>query len=125
MFASLDKAFSAEENDTKIIKTWLNLMSEELCRGKAFHYGVLWKAFPQHNSSLIGRKNQDKFENDCISRCGHRLKITPPNLMILVSISSVEDALFYDINEYDIFSSQGTENPPFRFFGTPGRAVKR
>ena len=60
--------------------------------GKAFHYGVLWKpidcvsfvatdqwaspkhlmvGFSRHNSSLIGRKNQAKFENDCISRGGH------------------------------------------------------
>ena len=39
--------------------------------------------------------------------------------MILVSFSSAEDALSNDINKYNNFSSQGTENPPFRFFGTP------
>ena len=33
-------------------------------------------------------KNQAKFENDCISRSGHRFKITQPNLLILVSFSS-------------------------------------
>ena len=31
------------------------------------------------NSSLIGRKNQAKFENDYISRNGHGFKITQPN----------------------------------------------
>ena len=36
--------------------------------------------------------------------------------MILVSFSSAEDALSNDVKKYDIFSSQGTENPPFRFF---------
>ena len=48
-----------------------------------------------HNSSLIGRKKsiQGKFENDCISRNEYRIKITQPNLMILVSFSSAEDAL--------------------------------
>ena len=41
------------------------------------------------------------------------IKITQPNLMILVSFSSAEDALSNDI-KYNTFSSQGTENPPFR-----------
>ena len=36
--------------------------------------------------------------------------------MILVSFPSVEDALTNDVNKYDTFSSQGTENPPFRNF---------
>ena len=36
--------------------------------------------------------------------------------MILVSFSSAEDALSNDIKKYKNFSSQGTENPPFRFF---------
>ena len=75
----------------------------------------------QHNSSLIGRKNPGKFENDCISRNGDRIKITQPNLMILVSFSSAEDALSNDVKIYYTFSSQGTENPPFGFFwGTSG-----
>ena len=40
--------------------------------------------------------------------------------MILVSFSSAEDALSNDVNKYDLFSSQGTENQPFRlFFGNP------
>ena len=59
--------------------------------------------FPRHNSSLIGRKNQAKFENDCISGSGHRFNITQPNLMILVSFSSAEDALSNDVKKYDIF----------------------
>ena len=58
----------------------------------------------RHNSSVIGRKNQAKFENDCISRSGHRFKITQPNLMILVSFSSAEDALSNDVKTYDIFA---------------------
>ena len=36
--------------------------------------------------------------------------------MILVSFSSAEDVWYNDINRYNTFSSQGTENPPFRFF---------
>ena len=41
--------------------------------------------------------------------------------MILVSFSSAEDALSNDVKKkYNTFTSQGTENPPFRFFGTPG-----
>ena len=75
--------------------------------------------FSRHNSSLIGRKNQAKFQNDCIARSGHRFKITQPNLMILVAFSSAEDALSNNVNKYNTFSSQGTENPLFRFFGTP------
>ena len=73
---------------------------------------------PRHNSSLIGHKNQAKFENDCtcISRSGYRIKITRPNLMVLVSFSSAEDALFNDVKKYNTFSSQGTENLSFRFF---------
>ena len=73
------------------------------------------EALFRHNSSLIGRKNQAKFENDCMSRSGHRFKITQPNLMIWVSFSSADDALSNDVKKYDIFSSQGTENPPFHF----------
>ena len=75
------------------------------------------EGFARHNSSLIGRKNQATFENDCISQNGHRIKITQPNLMILVSFSSAEDVLSSNVHKYKNFSSQGTENPPFRFFG--------
>ena len=75
------------------------------------------EGFSLHNSSLVGHQNQAKCENDCISRNGHRIKITLPNLMILVSFSSGEDALSNDVKIYHTFSSQGTENPPFRFLG--------
>ena len=40
--------------------------------------------------------------------------------MILVSFSSAENALTNDVEKYDTFSSRGTKNLPFRFFGTPG-----
>ena len=74
------------------------------------------KGYSRHNSSLIGRKNQAKFDNDRISRNGHRIKTTQPNLMILVSFSSAEDVWSNDVNRYNTFSSQCTENPPFHFF---------
>ena len=90
-------------------------VSEELCRGKASPKHLM-EGFSRHNSSLIGRKYQAKFENDCISRSGHRFKITQPNLMILISFSFAEDVTYNDVNTYDIFGSQGTENLPFRFF---------
>ena len=41
--------------------------------------------------------------------------------MILVTFSSAENALSNDVKKYNIFCSQGTENPLFRFFlGHPG-----
>ena len=77
------------------------------------------KGHSRHNSLIIGRKNQAKFENDCVSRNGLRIKITQPNSMILVSFSSAEDALLFNIDffKYYTFGSQGTENLLFRFFG--------
>ena len=36
--------------------------------------------------------------------------------MILVPFSSAEDVWSNDVNKYNTFSSQGTDNPPFRFF---------
>ena len=36
--------------------------------------------------------------------------------MILVSICSAEDVWSNDVNKYNTFCSQCTENPPFRFF---------
>ena len=80
----------------------------------------LMEDFSQHNSSFIGHKNQAKFENDWLSRNGHRIKITQPNLMILVSFSCAEDSLFNNVKKYNTFSSQSTDNPPFLVFGTPG-----
>ena len=77
---------------------------------------IVMKGYSRHNSALIGRKNRAKFENDRISRNGHRIKTTQPNLMILVSFSSAENVWSNDVNKYNTFSSQGTENPPFCFF---------
>ena len=72
------------------------------------------KGHSRHNSSLIGRKNQAKFENDCVSRNGHRIKSTQPNSMILVSFSSVEDAVFNNKKNMTLLSR--VKNMPFRFF---------
>ena len=77
---------------------------------------IIMKGYSRHNYSLIGRKNRAKFGNDRISRNGHRIKTTQPNLMILISFPSAEDVWSNDVNKYNPFSSQGTENPPFRFF---------
>ena len=50
----------------------------------------------RQNSSLIGRKNPTKFEMTAFQEW-HRFKITQPNVTILVSFSSAEDALSNDI----------------------------
>ena len=70
---------------------------------RPFSAYFLMKGHSGHNSSLIGRKNQAKFENDCVSRNGHRIKITQPNSMILLSISSAEDALTNDVKNISYF----------------------
>jgi len=80
------------------------------------------KGHSQHNPSLSWSKKSVKFANERLSRNGHNIKSTQPNLMILVSISSSKVALSHGIKIYITFSSQCTENPPFRFFGTPGIA---
>ena len=78
------------------------------------------EGFSRRNSSLIGLKNQAKFDNDCISRNAHiiRIFITQTNLMILVPFSSAEKALSI-MMYYNTFSSQGTENLPSHFLGHP------
>ena len=51
------------------------------------------EGFSRRNSlSLIGLKNQAKFDNDCISRNAHRIKlfIAQTNVIILVPFSSAE-----------------------------------
>ena len=73
------------------------------------------KGHSQHNPSLIGRKNQAKFEKDCVLTNGHRINITQSNLMILVSFSSAGVAWIEDVKRYGTSRSQATENPPFRF----------
>ena len=101
---------------------FLRPMSKALCLGKAFHK-VFWgsplirgnkrntdqwsatkhhmelEGFSRHNSSLIGRKNQANVFNDFISRNRHRIRITQPNLIILVSFSSAVDALSNDVKK--------------------------
>ena len=150
LLTSLDKASSAEVNDTKIIKfgwvilnLWLLLeyghfqISLDFCvLGKPIDpcHGNKrntdqWastnhhmEGFSRHNSSLIGRKNQAKFEHDCISRNGHRIKITQQNLMIFVSFSSAEDALSNDVQKYNTLPRKVGYWKTARsaFFGTPG-----
>ena len=87
--------------------------------GSTKHYV---KGPSRHNSSLIGRKNQAKFQqNDCVLRNGHRIKIAPPNSnsMVLVSFSSVEDALFNDVNNYYIFACRVLKIRRSTFLGHP------
>ena len=62
------------------------------------------KCLSRYNSTFFGRKTQAKFENDCISRNGHRIKITQPDSMILVSFSSAEDVLSTDVNSMTLFA---------------------
>ena len=105
--------------------------------GQTFHNGVLRKPIDpwqqmKHGSMGCHRTTYGRFVPTqffshrspksseiwkwLISRSGPSFKITQPNLMILVSFSSAEDALANDVKRYDIFSSQGTENLLFRFF---------
>ena len=79
---------------------FLGRMSEEFCRDRQSirrpveaHCSVFlllpringlsqkhrMEGLSRHNSQLIRRKNPAKFENDRISRNGHRIKITQPN----------------------------------------------
>ena len=76
------------------------------------------KCLSRYNSTFFGRKNQAKFENDCISRNGHRIKITQPNSMILVSFSSAEDVLSTDVKSMTLSLASGKSAVPL--FGTPG-----
>ena len=76
-----------------------------------------WKSFPDTKLRSLVVKIKRNLKIDCISKSRHRFKITQPNLMILVSFFSAEDALSNDVKKDEIFSSQGTENPPFRFLG--------
>ena len=116
---------------------FLRPMSKELCREKPSiwcfveaHWSVFlllpringlpqnkWKSFPDTKLRSLVVKIKRNLKIDCISKSRHRFKITQPNLMILVSFFSAEDALSNDVKKDEIFSSQGTENPPFRFLG--------
>ena len=66
------------------------------------------RPFPTQSSSLIDRKHLATFENDCVSRNGHRIKITQINSMILVSFSSAEDALFTDVKSITLLDRMVT-----------------
>ena len=82
---------------------FLGPMSEEFCRDKqsircpveahcsvfrllprinGLPQNTIMEGLSRHNSSLTGSKNPAKFENDSISRNGHIIEITQPNLMI-------------------------------------------
>ena len=79
------------------------------------------KGHSRYNSSLTGRK----FENGGVSRNGHRIKLTLPNSMILVSISSAEDALFKDVKSCQVKYMTLLDHRVLNicrsaFFGTPG-----
>ena len=74
----------------------------------------------QHNPSLIGRKNQAKFENDCVLTNGLRIKITQSNLMILVLFSSTEVAWFDDVKRYGTLDRRLLKIRRSAFYGTPG-----
>ena len=79
----------------------------------------------RQNPSLIRRKNPAKFENDCISRNGRRIKRTEPNLMILVSFSSAEDALSNEVKNIPLLECKVLKIHRSVFFGTPGIGVKK
>ena len=67
-----------------------------------FHKTPYGRLFPDTILRSLVAKSKQKFENDCISRNWHRIKITQvtqPKLMILVSFSSVEDALSNDVKK--------------------------
>ena len=68
---------------------------------------------------LIGRKNQAKFENDSVSRNGHKIKITQPNSTILVLFSSAEDALFNDVKSMTLLARKVLKISRSAFLGTP------
>ena len=78
------------------------------------------KGHSQHNPSLIGRKNQAKFENDCVLTNGHKIKITQSNLMILVSFSSAGVAWFKDVKDMAILDRRLLKIRRSAFYGTPG-----
>ena len=42
------------------------------------HQNTIMKGLPRHNSTLISRQNQAKFENDCILRNWHSIQLTQP-----------------------------------------------
>ena len=96
-------------------------MSEELCRDKpsilclveahlwirvsfvAMDHGLpqntIWKVCPDTIIRSSVAKLQRNLKMTVFQENGHRIKITQPNLMILVSFSSAEDALSNDVKK--------------------------
>ena len=72
-----------------------------------------------HNLNSSVANNQAKVKNDCVSRNGYIIKIAQPNSTILVSFSSMKDALFNDAQIYNTFIAGYWESAVL-FLGTPG-----
>ena len=85
-----------------------------------FHKTLYGRLFPSQFFARRSQKSNEIWKWLCFKKWAYFMRITQPNLMILVSFSSGEDALSNDVKIHHTFSSQGTENLPFRFFGTPG-----
>ena len=80
-----------------------------------------WKGPSRHNSLLIGRKNQVKFESDCVLRNGHIIKIIQPTAMIWYH--SLLQKLFLSnvVKRYGTLGSQGIlKIRRSAVYGTPG-----
>ena len=95
--------------------------SIDLCQQKkhgstGFPQAFSWKAIPDIILCSSVTKIEWNLKMTIFQEMSIEWKITQPNLMILVSFSSTEDVWSNDINKYNTFSSQCTENPPFLFF---------
>ena len=75
----------------------------------------IWKTFPDTILCSSLAKIKAKFEN----QIGHRFKNTQPNLMILVSSSSAEDALSNNVNKYNILARKVLKIRRSAFLGHP------
>ena len=64
-------------------------------------------------------QKSSKIWNDCVSRNGHRIKITQPNSMILVSFSSADDALFNDVKNMTLLDRRVLKIRCSAFLGHP------
>jgi len=82
-------------------------------------YGyITMKGIHDINVGLLGAKVKQKSQMTVFQEMGIESNLPQPNLMILVSFSSAEDALSNGIKIFlkNTFRSQCTENLPFRFF---------
>ena len=89
-------------------------------RNNGFPQDNVWIVCPDKLLRSSVPKNPAKFENDCISRSVHRLKITQPILAILVSFSSAEDVLSNDENYITLSARKVLKIRRSAFSGTPG-----